>query len=62
MWTDEETMRGHTFRVVPAKPVTARFVRHRVPNKRLLDCTELEVLDSIRSDPFDLRLALPDER
>jgi len=62
MWTDEETMTGHTFRLVPGKPVTARFVQYRVSNRRLFDCTELEVLDSIRSEPFDLRLALPDER
>ncbi len=62
MWTDEETMAGHTFRLVPEKPVTARFVQFRISNKRLFDCTELEVLDSIKSEPFDLRLALPDER
>ncbi len=62
MWTDEETMAGHAFRLVPDKPVEARFVRYRVFNKRLFCCTELEVLDSIRFEPFDMRIALPDER
>lgn len=62
MWTDEETLAGHTFRLVPEKPVAARHVRFRVENRRLFACTELEVLDGIKSEPFDLRLALPEER
>lgn len=62
MWPDEETLTGHTFRRVLEKPVRARYVQYRISNRRLFACTELEVLDSIRRDPFDLRLALPDER
>ncbi len=60
MWPDEEKITGHTFRLVPEQPVTARFVQFRVDNRRMFDCTELEVLDSIRFEPFDLRLALPE--
>lgn len=62
MWPDEETLTGHTFRLIPEKPVRARYVQYRITNRRLFACTELEVLDSIRRQPFDLRLALPDER
>lgn len=61
MWTDEETMTSGTFRLTPERPVTTRFVQYRILNKRFFDCAGLEVLDSIRSTPFDLRIALPDE-
>jgi hypothetical protein len=60
MWTDEETMAGGTFRVIPQTPVKARFVQYRVKSDRNFCPTELEVLDSIKSEPFDLRIALPD--
>ena len=61
MWTDEETMTSGTFRFVPDRPVTARYVQYRVSNHRIFDCAGLEVLDSIQSEPFDLRIVLPDE-
>jgi hypothetical protein len=61
MWTDEETMTSGTFRLVPDRPITARFVQYRVSNKRIFDCAGLEVLDSIQNAPYDLRIALPDE-
>jgi hypothetical protein len=62
MAPDHEAIQGATFRVIPDKPVEARYVQYKVTNARLFDCTELEVLDSIRSEPFDLRVALPDEK
>ena len=61
MWPDWELIQGHTFRVIPEKPVTARYVRYDVTPRRFFCITELEVLDSIRLEPFDLRIALPDE-
>jgi len=61
MWTDEETMTSGTFRFIPGQPVTTRFVQYRILNKHFFDCAGLEVLDTIRSTPFDLRIALPDE-
>jgi hypothetical protein len=39
--------------------VTARFVRYQVTSARMFCCTELEVLNSIKNEPFDLRVALP---
>ncbi|MGE5607794.1 MAG: hypothetical protein ACM359_00925, partial [Bacillota bacterium] len=59
MWPDEETITGATFRLIPEKPVTARFVQYKVENARIFCATEVEVLESIRRQPFDLRIALP---
>jgi hypothetical protein len=62
MWPDHERIEGATFRVVPPRPVEARYVQYKVTSRRIFCATELEVLDSIRSEPFDLRVALPDEK
>lgn len=59
---DDETLTGATFRLFPDKPVTTRYVQYKVTNKRYFDCTELEVLDSIKFEPYDLHTALPDEK
>jgi len=59
VWPDEEVIQGATFRLVPNEPVTARYVRYRVTSARSFCATELEVLDAIRYEPFDLRVALP---
>lgn len=61
MWPDDEALTGATFRLIPEQPTTtARFVQYRVTSQRIFCATEVEVLDSIRSEPFDLRLALPE--
>jgi hypothetical protein len=60
MWPDDERITGATFRLIPEKPVRTRYVQYRVTSDRFFCCTELEVLDSIRYEPFDLRIALPD--
>ena len=57
-----EKLTGATFRFIPEKPIKARHVQYRVTNKRAFDVTELEVLDRIEFKPFDLRIALPDEK
>jgi hypothetical protein len=61
LWPDHECIQGDTFRLVPEKPAEARFVQYKVTSSRFFDCTEVEVLDSIKFEPFDLRIALPDE-
>jgi len=60
MWPDDETITSATFRLVPKAPVQARYVKYQITNKRFFDCAGLEVLDSIKSEPFDLRIALPE--
>jgi len=62
MWPDDERITGHTFRLIPEKPVETRYVKYKVTSPRIFDCTELEVLDSIKFEPCDLRIALPDEK
>ncbi len=44
--------------IVPA-PVTARFVRYRITPKRNLCVSELQVLDRVVYEPFDIRIAPP---
>jgi hypothetical protein len=61
-WPDEEAIAGHNFEFIAAKPIDARFVKFKVTPERALTVSEVEVLDFIRYDPFDLRIALPEER
>jgi len=56
---NDETLTGHTFRLIPEKPITTRFVRYAIQSDRNFCATEIEVLDSIDLKPFDLRIALP---
>jgi hypothetical protein len=58
---DTEELMGATLRFIPDRPFTTRYVRFQIANKRHLCVTEIEVLDSIRFEPYDLRIALPDE-
>ncbi|PYK99977.1 MAG: hypothetical protein DME19_06645 [Verrucomicrobia bacterium] len=60
-WPDEEVIAGHNFEFIPSKPVEGRYVRFKVTPERALTVSEVEVLDSIRYDPFDLRITLPDD-
>ena len=50
---------AHNFELIPPEPVQARYVRYKVTPERALTVSEVEVLDSIRYEPFDLRIALP---
>ncbi len=61
-WPDEEVIAGHNFEFIPAKPVEARYVKFKVTPERALTVSEVEALDFIRYEPFDLRVALPDDR
>jgi hypothetical protein len=58
-WPDEEVIAAHNFEFVPTAPVNARYVRFKVYPERSVTVSEVEVLDSIKYTPFDLRIALP---
>lgn len=60
-WPDDETLCAHLFDLVLPQPVEARYVRFAVTPARTVTVSEVEVLDFIRYEPFDLRLAMPDE-
>jgi len=61
MMPDDETATGFTYALVPQGPIEARWVRFEITPQRTLTVSEVEVLDSIRFEPFDLRIALPDD-
>lgn len=58
---DDEQATGFNHTLIPPKPVQARYVRFAITPARILTVSEVQVLDAIRFEPFDLRIALPDE-
>lgn len=56
---DEQIECGYNFALVPPAPVSARFVRYKIDPARSITVSEVQVLDSWRMEPFDLRVALP---
>lgn len=59
---DDEHARGYNHTLIPPKPVQARYVRFAITPARILTVSEVQVLDAIKFEPFDIRIALPDER
>lgn len=57
---DDDTATGPTFALVPDAPLEARYVRYKITPARSLDVSEVQVLDALEYEPFDLRVALPD--
>jgi hypothetical protein len=62
MLPDDETAAGFLYALTPPAPVDARYVQYQITPQRTLTVSEVQVLDSIQSTPFDLRIALPDEK
>ena len=62
LWPDEEIIAAHFFDLTVPAPVEARYVRFKITPERALTVSEVEVLDWIKSDPFDLRVALPNDQ
>jgi len=62
MLPDDESLGAHLYPLTLPQPVAARYVRFRVTARRSLCVSEVEVLDAASAKPFDLRIALPDER
>jgi hypothetical protein len=60
MWPDDEALTGYVYDLAAAQPIEARYVRFKITPARTLTVSEVEVLDAIKSEPFDLRIALPD--
>jgi hypothetical protein len=59
MMPDDETATGFLYALEPPAPVQARYVQFRITPRRTLIVSEVQVLDSIRHEPFDLRIAPP---
>lgn len=62
MLADEETARGWNFEKALDGPVRARYVRFRLTPKRIVGVTEVQALDRLEYEPFDMKIALPDDR
>ena len=60
MWPDEETLKGPNYLLITPRPVEARYVRFDLAPARFLSVSEVQVLDFVKYEPFDLKLALPD--
>jgi hypothetical protein len=59
-WNDEETFNEYNYSLIPAQRVEARYVRFALTPSRMMTVSEVQVLDSIKYAPFDLKIALPD--
>jgi hypothetical protein len=62
MLPDDETATGFLYVLTPPEPLDARYVQYKIAPQRILTVSEVQVLDSIQYEPFDLRIALPDEK
>ena len=60
LWPQEETNCGYNFPLVLDKPVEARYVQFKLTPARYMSVSEVQVYDTIRYEPFDLKVALPD--
>ena len=59
MLPDDEKASAWNFELTLAAPVVARYVTYHVTPKRILCASELQVLDRIAYEPFDIRIAPP---
>jgi hypothetical protein len=59
---DDETACGPNFALIPPKPVKAQFVRFRITPERIMTVSEVQVLEFVKFQPFDLKIALPDDK
>ncbi|MGA2033092.1 MAG: hypothetical protein ABSG68_12610 [Thermoguttaceae bacterium] len=62
MLPDDEMFGAYSFYLRPDSPVTTRYVRYEVTSPSFFCCTELLVPETLKYEPFDLRLKLPDEQ
>jgi hypothetical protein len=59
MWPDSHHLTAHNHTKLLDEPVQTRYVMFKLTSDRFLSVSELQVIESVTSEPFDLRLALP---
>ncbi len=59
MWPDEETLGAYNHLLALKQPIEARYVKFAVKSSRKMVISEVQVLDGVKSEPFDLKIALP---
>jgi hypothetical protein len=62
MWTDEEKFVAHNHTLKLDQPIDARYVKFACKSSRFMVISEVQVLDGVKSEPFDLKVALPAEQ
>ena len=62
MWPDDEQFVAYNHTLQLEKPVEARFVKFAAKSSRFMVISEVQVLDGVSSEPFDLKIALPADR
>jgi hypothetical protein len=62
MVQDNEKGQGWNYELVLKEPVDAKQVRFKVTSTRWMAITEVQALDFIKYEPFDIKIALPDEK
>ena len=60
MAPDNEALTGYNYEPILDKPVQARYVKFCLKPARFVCITEVQALDFIKYEPFDLKLAMPD--
>lgn len=59
MLQDDERATAWNFELALASPVSARYVRYRLTPMRTTCISEVQALDRVAYEPFDMRIALP---
>lgn len=62
MWSDEELFVAHNHTLLLDKPIEARYVKYVLKPSRHMVVTEVQALDGVKSEPFDLKIALPGDQ
>jgi hypothetical protein len=60
IWSDERKFPAHTHTLILPQPATARYVRFKLSPARSIGISEVQVLDSVTTKPFDMKIALPE--
>ena len=58
---DDEAARAWNYEMILERPVAARYVKYKVKPRRAVCVTEVQALKFIKYEPFDIRVALPDD-
>ena len=59
MWPDDEQFVAYNHTLRLDEPIETRYVKFAAKASRFMVISEVQVLNGVKSEPFDLRIALP---
>ena len=59
MWPDDEQFVAYNHTLLLDQPIEPRYVKFAAKASRFMVISEVQVLDGVKSEPFDLKVALP---